>query len=116
MFHPRTMGAPSPDLLPKGWMLYDGEAWKEDPEVQASVLEGASSRCPQQPCQRPFAALFPILFSSFSHLFCYDVSPVDVDTRASAGGASNGRPERGVLGTLAGRRSPSFEDHSIHKI
>lgn len=25
VFHPRTMGAPSPDLLPKGWMLFDGQ-------------------------------------------------------------------------------------------
>lgn len=29
VFHPKTMGAPSPDLLPKGWMLFDGQVrWK----------------------------------------------------------------------------------------
>eukprot|EP00435_Cladocopium_sp_Y103_P050505 s787_g15.t1 len=39
VFHPRTMGAPSPDLLPKGWMLFDGQAWCQDPEVQATALE-----------------------------------------------------------------------------
>eukprot|EP00913_Durusdinium_trenchii_P009161 g8610.t1 len=39
VFHPRTKGAPSPHLLPKGWMLYDGKAWREDPDVVALAQE-----------------------------------------------------------------------------
>ncbi|CAJ1406705.1 unnamed protein product, partial [Effrenium voratum] len=42
VFHPRTLGAPSPELLPKGWQLFDGQAWREDADVQATA-EGSAT-------------------------------------------------------------------------
>jgi len=43
IFNARTFGASSPDILSGGWMLFDGQGWREDPDVDASVLQAASA-------------------------------------------------------------------------
>lgn len=42
IFNARSMGAASPDHLAGGWMLFDGEGWREDPDVAATPVQSAT--------------------------------------------------------------------------
>lgn len=42
IFNARSMGAASPDLLVGGWHLFDGQSWREDPDVIATVIPSAT--------------------------------------------------------------------------
>lgn len=60
IFHPRTpkVNAVSPEKLPPGWMLFDGKAWREDPQVTLEVETppgATSSRDSEVPSQRSIA-------------------------------------------------------------
>lgn len=42
IFNGYTHGVPAPHLVSGPWMLFDGQGWREDPEVAVRIVRGAS--------------------------------------------------------------------------